>query len=358
MFSIDLPNLFSRDFVIGYFLPAVLFISASFGLVAGFDLLPVLPNLFPSAQASVLSSIAVIGLASILLGIFLLIANQDITSLMEGDWPFGLARFFSGKEKKRYRQLDCEIKQLDEARQPYLDKEEEVPADIRSKRNRLKLQMVDEFPDTEEFVLPTRFGNTVRAFEVYPRVMYGFEGQTRGWNRLIGVMPQEYRDLVDAAKAKTDFWVNLWLLSILMIFGYLAVVAYVRQIEVLWLPIAALMLAFFAARSAKKTAVEWGNLVRASFDIFLPELFSKVGFKTSGDGQREREIWTKFSQAVIYRSPATMPDRNELQQGEEQKVDGIIDQVRVWGGYKSHSDSERNASRLIDQIRAWEGYKS
>ena len=80
-----------------------------------------------------------------------------------------------------------------------------------------------QFPDEEAWLLPTSFGNTIRAFEVYPRVMYGLDA-IPGWLRILAVIPKDYRESVDNAKAQVDFWLNLWFLSILMIFEYVLTV--------------------------------------------------------------------------------------------------------------------------------------
>lgn len=85
-----------------------------------------------------------------------------------------------------------------------LEQGREFPDDRLMKRNRLKLEIVESFPDQERWLLPTSFGNTIRAFEVYPRVMYGIDSII-GWNRLLGVIPKEYGDLYNDAKTSGGF---------------------------------------------------------------------------------------------------------------------------------------------------------
>ena len=101
----------------------------------------------------------------------------------------------------------------------------------------LRRRKVEEFPPSEVEVRPTIFGNRVAAFESYPSVMYGLE-PTKGWNRLLGVIPNEYRALIDDARTYTDFWVNLWLFGIVFLIEYVAFAVYVVGVfGTIWLPL-------------------------------------------------------------------------------------------------------------------------
>jgi hypothetical protein len=53
-------------------------------------------------------------------------------------------------------------------------------------------------------------------------------------------------------------------------------------------------------------ALEWGNYIKASFDVFLPELYKKLGFKYPLTRDEERENWMRFGQAIIYRYKSYM----------------------------------------------------
>ena len=61
---------------------------------------------------------------------------------------------------------------------------------------------------------------------------------------------------------------------------------------------------------AQSAAVEWGNFVKASFDLFLPDLRDKLGLDGAVSADEEREVWRKLSQAYIYGNPKYMPRRN------------------------------------------------
>ena len=57
---------------------------------------------------------------------------------------------------------------------------------------------------------------------------------------------------------------------------------------------------------ARKAAEGWGEWVKASFDVFLPELRAKLGFSPPETMEQEQELWKGFSQAIIYRYPSAI----------------------------------------------------
>ena len=167
------------------------------------------------------------------------------------------------------------------------------------------LKRAMQFPDQERWLLPTAFGNAIRAFEVYPRVMYGLES-VQGWARLLAVIPKEYREFVDTAKARTDFWVNLWFLSLLTIVEYMGASFYTDEFKIPLVLGGAFVSSFIASRKARKAAYQWGEWIKASFDVFLAEFRTKLGFLPPATIEQEQDIWTAFSQAIIYRRPDSM----------------------------------------------------
>jgi hypothetical protein len=70
------------------------------------------------------------------------------------------------------------------------------------------------------------------------------------------------------------------------------------------------VVAFFAAWRAKSAAVQWGDLVKASFDLFLPDLWTKLGFAPAEDAKKERASWEDFGWAVKFRYAHFLPKRH------------------------------------------------
>ncbi len=217
MFS-ELPKLFDRNFALGYFLPSTLYLVATLYLLDRYNLIS---NLINQLQADLLVGTSVIGLISWLVAILLLGANRSIYRLLEGYGKINPLKLFLGIEKWRYKRALNEIENLDNKFREYQEKDKPLSTDIRVKRNRAMQFLAEKFPDGIEWLLPTPFGNVIRAFEVYPRVVYGIEA-IQGWNRLLAVIPKDYQDIIDNAKAQVDFWVNIGVLCVLSLFEYLA----------------------------------------------------------------------------------------------------------------------------------------
>jgi hypothetical protein len=102
-------------------------------------------------------------------GILLLATNRDLIRLMEGYGRLNPAHVFQGFERRRYRKLKDEILELNKIK----SEQKGFTHELNKKRTQLMVKLVERFPDEEDWLLPTAFGNTIRAFEVYPRVMYG-----------------------------------------------------------------------------------------------------------------------------------------------------------------------------------------
>ncbi|NJN65907.1 MAG: hypothetical protein HC884_03915 [Chloroflexaceae bacterium] len=274
-----LPELFERNFLIGYFVPVLSFLVASLFLLGEFGVLPptLTTNLTITSEVDALIGVTVIGLLTWVVSIFLLAMNRDIVRVIEGYGGWNPARVFAGLERRHYQRLCREISRLNEEYRACHDEGQLFPPQKHARLAQLLQERVGHFPDDAQWLLPTSFGNTIRAFEVYPRVMYGVDA-IPGWNRLLAVMPEAYAQLVDNEKAIVDFWVNMWLASLLCLVEYVGVALYTHTIVAPLLPPIALALLLFAYLRARSAAVEWGDMFKAAFDVFLPDLHRKFGF--------------------------------------------------------------------------------
>ena len=302
----QLTGLIGRDFVIGYFLPVAAFIAASLGLCVAFGVDPGGLDLTGRSlsETEVLVASTLLALASALGGVLLLALNREIVRLMEG-YPY---RRLNGFQRWRYRRLSALVSTIRAEREALRKEGEKLSPKRRDDLEKAVFKLARGFPDEEKWVLPTALGNAIRAFEVYPRVMYGLDA-IEGWSRLLGVVPTDYRTQINAAKTQMDFWVNLWLLAILFLPEYAAFAYYGDGVKVPWAALAAVIVAFFAASRAKSAAIQWGDLAKASFDLFLPELWNKLGFESADFADKERATWESFGWAIHYRAPRYLPKR-------------------------------------------------
>jgi hypothetical protein len=311
MFS-ELPKLFDRNFAVGFFLPIAIFVTLS-GLILsqyGFA-----PNIIAYVATDLLVGTTLLGLLSWVGGILLLAVNRDLYRLMEGYGKYNPVKLFAWFEKRRYGQAVSELEKLDEEYRTCYAAKTEFPAKSRTRRNQLMRQLAEEFPDKEEFLLPTPFGNVLRSFEIYPRVMYGLES-IDGWGRLLTVIPKDYIELIDAAKSQVDFWINMAVVFILLQIEYVGLVYIFGNHLNLWIVLLFIVLGTIPPLRATSAAREWGDFVKSAFDIFAPKMRESLGFNSPKDRDEEANQWTSFSQAIIYRLPDRIP---ELKKQEEEK---------------------------------------
>jgi hypothetical protein len=289
----ELPKIFDRNFIVSFFLPAAGFVLSGLGLMSGFGFSIQWPK-----GSTTLEATTGIGVASLVVGIVMLILNYEIYRLLEG-YPLERFTLFKKMELRRFRRERKMLSDLQKQRDVY--KAGEVPKSLTAKRTPLMREHAARFPDKEEFVLSTAFGNIIRSFEIYSRVIYGLDA-IPAWPRLQAVMTKEYMDIVNEAKAITDLWVNVLVLNFLLLLWYVTLVIYSGRMPFAWVPVVTIGLAAIAYWRAKGAAKGWGETVKAAFDIFIPDLRKKLEFPFPSNLQEERELWLKFGRVMVFRS--------------------------------------------------------
>jgi hypothetical protein len=237
-----LPELFDRAFLIGYLLPALLFLAAlgglfglslDLGLIEATDAAKATPGvaeMVPSGTSAtdVLAEAGIAAAVAWLLALALAALNTPLIRILEGyapplKWLWPLKRW-QVRRLKRVHDRITEIERIwerhDRGDEVLPDEGKPVPDGCRPgptlqellrERDRLLQRIACRFPDAESLILPTALGNAIRAFEVYPRVVYGLDG-IPGWLRILGLMPKGMLTIVKDAKTHFDLAVNLvWL---------------------------------------------------------------------------------------------------------------------------------------------------
>ncbi|HEX9812836.1 MAG TPA: hypothetical protein VGA88_12235 [Burkholderiales bacterium] len=290
MFS-ELPKLLGREFAIGYFLP-VLAIAAGgyigldhFGLADG-----IRQFLSKDVWAGTTLAVAVIWLSSLAA----MAVNRTVIRVLEGYGtinPIWALRFF---QCHAFDRMQREIEAM-----ASIDGDDSV-----RRRARLEAEFAARYPSRRDLVLATAFGNTIRAFEDYPRVIYGFDS-IEGWDRLVAIVPPPYREMIDAAKTKVDFSANIWFGALLLAAGYVGLALAWSRLPSAWYPLAALAIAWLAARSARANAYAWGVTIKSAIDVFLPELATKMSYRLPAKASEQRKFWRLLSQVFLYRDAPT-----------------------------------------------------
>jgi len=290
----NLPNLFDRNFAVGFFLPAVLIVFGIHLVLAVYELRPewlIVGNLrFTDA-------VVAFGLVWVV-AIFLMAINRSLVRLLEGyNWPDWLKDWAKHCFRKNAVPALTKQSKIEAARKR--GRTATIPKDH---GERLRLA-VEHYPDDERFVLPTPFGNRYRAIEVYSRVAYGLDA-VPAWPRLEAVMPKEFRESLASARSQLDFAVNVMFAGALILSVYVSI-GIIRcnfPSSSWWLPALSVGVLLLARSISLSALSVFGSYVKAAFDLFRPELAQKLGLSLPLDVAKEREMWTEVSRLMIFRS--------------------------------------------------------
>jgi hypothetical protein len=137
--------------------------------------------------------------------------------------------------------------------------------------------------------------------------MYGLD-PIPAWGRLLAVVPKEYIELVDSVKANVDLWVNLGVVFVLLQTEYVALVYITRHQLNWWIVVLWVVLGTLAPLRATSSAREWGEFVKAAFDVFAPKLRETLGIEKPATREAEFAQWQRYSQALIYRLRKELPE--------------------------------------------------
>ncbi len=328
-------HLFGRDFVVAHCLPAavllILFgaIFALVGLQAPWaepfvELLAAFKNADLKAVVTDASFVWTFGALLFfiwLLGLVLHSVNTFIVRFFEGYGTLNPLQCFRWLERGRLRRTNAYVEKYKASARA--NETREFTLEQKKSYYRRRLEQATRFPE-EPYLMPTRFGNTVRAFEDYPRLMYGLEGTT-GWYRLLAVVPKDYLMFISTARAQVDLCLNMALVLWICIVEYFVLCGMAfsdtfRLYPSPWLIVGLILWAWVAIKSASAAAAVWGEWVKGAFDVYLQDLRTKLAFDRFESADVERTLWVGFSQAITYRSPKKLPHRSQAAERAEENV--------------------------------------
>jgi hypothetical protein len=304
----EIPKLLGRGFLIGFILPSTVYCAFILAILQQNELVA-------EVSWETIAKASNAGLAALLIlfvAVLLLALNRSVVRLLEG-YPIDYFLFSAQKssklgkliwdkyQKKIRKHFNAEVQPiLDEMAR--LEQERETnPLAVSKLPNfqRELLKATRYFPDQAQHVLPTRFGNAMRAFEVYPRVVYGMES-IQAWNRLLLILPRTVVDRVQESRTPLDFNVNMIVLALPTV----ALIAYMAARHgyqnALW-SIAPIFVIVFCWMSLPNLAVQWGDMVRSVFDVYRGQLAREMGLTVPRRPHLEREMWISVSRMMSYR---------------------------------------------------------
>jgi hypothetical protein len=319
----SLPKLFDKNFVIGFYLPTLLALIATAWAFPSLAVLDPIRSLATSERK--LGDITYIAVIVWVIAVLLMSVNNVQYRVLEGylppvSWLF-LLRWWNRRRFRKlanqYDQLTCEWAQSGNA----------FAQEKRDRATKLRGRLVTSYPRDDKEILPTRFGNTIRAFELYPLQAYGADSIPI-WPRLASVISKEFAGFLDDARAQVDCFVTSTTLASFIAFASIA--ASIYDTDWLRLPpsgsqalhgmytffrpggprhiaiaAAALVVAALAYRRATARALAWGTLVKSAFDCYLPALIKQLGYTLPGDDAERREFWGELNALLLYERPMT-----------------------------------------------------
>jgi hypothetical protein len=373
-----LPKLADKAFVIGFLIPSVLFFAAVVFLFSDTRWAGSLLDGFHdkgNLRTLVYAVIAVAGLAFLTL-----LFNQLFYRIIEGyEWP--VSKMSRAREMRRFR---SDQDQLDSLGEEWNRLGDSFPAEKRRKYSALEREIVSKFPSKPHLILPTRFGNAIRAFEVYSKDVYGADAIPL-WIHLNTVIPKDYRIVVEEARASVSFFLNLLFFS-LIVFALAigravaslatdltgpSAWARISSCETLsFLPIAAiaLIICWLSYKTAIYQVYAWGQLVKAAFDCFLPDLAKKLGYELPSSGSEQYRFWQIVSRRAIYhrafdptewvrasRRPENPPEDDQEDHEKAKSPDGSrLGNNNDKSGHQSRATEAGGHSAVTDEDRSAE----
>jgi hypothetical protein len=305
----DIAKTFGRSFLVANLAPALLFVSANSLLVLNGSLIlakwTVWNHFFALKSDSQAGLLFVVG---VLISLMLQQFGIQLIRLYEGYYGrrTWLAKKSMNRLKVRYQQLVDEI------------------AELRAKGQRVGLK---EYNLSRQYgtgldILPTRLGNTIRAFESYVHTIYNIDPIT-GWTRLIGVIPKSYQEHLEKAQVDFVFVLNLSFLSAAL--GVVTIVQFFSSFydgSIWWQPflfsVAFFLLSYRLYRLSCLNARDWGEYVRSAFDLYRLDLLKQLGVSTPPtlSLRQEKGLWRLVQQHTFrVEDPGTPqpPDKLEFQ---------------------------------------------
>jgi len=292
----DFTSIFSRSFVIGFFLPAYVSLVALW-LFASSDFTP--NALEEYSQAT---ELLILGAVALVVGLALSGLSYNITRALEGyplervaTWPI-LRHLYRAAIYWQRRSYDRLLAIRDDTTKP------------KQARSRAARELDKFFPQSREALLPTSLGNAMRAFERHSNIRWGLDGVTV-WPRIEALLTAEERQAHIDARADLSLFLN----GTVGAFVVGVCLAYDKAVNVphpawdwpLYLIPFALMYGLYSF--SLNPALEWGAAVRASIDLHRLELYERLGVRKPRSFSDEREIAAKVNKALLFAHPL-LPD--------------------------------------------------
>jgi hypothetical protein len=240
------------------------------------------------------------------LALFLMIWNLSLYRILEGyTYPFSHISAMAERHRLVRKELNDRFEKL------YAEGND-------SAASPLKRRLTLDYPPMQDDVLPTLFGNRIRAFERYSNEIYGADGVTL-WPRLLTVVSKDFGEAIADAQAQVNCMMNLCFVALALgIAGLIRLLfeAFTQSVpepsDVSKLIAAVLIapaLAYATYLLASERVVGWGETVKSAYDCFLPKLAAQLGYAPASPESNREAFWGAIGQRFQYHLPTIADGR-------------------------------------------------
>lgn len=340
MFSTVLQNLktyfgdsFGQAFILGVFLPVLIFVSLSLALyleitqglgtaIAAWDKLSGL-NQFLLVLAEL---IFVLVLAYLIYNF-----QYSFIRLFEGYWPNWrpvnyLRGRFVERQRKRWNSLDDQAHSIWNTRPASAKKRSTTDGNVPSIWNtpemlkKVQIAKINEIMDQQlayyppsthlDQLMPTRIGNILRAAELYPYDRYGIDSPVI-WTRLIPLLKSDVLAPLQSIKIARDFMLLMSTLLVIFTLIWCPVLAILTNNWILFVLCAlGWPFAWLCYQNAVQSSVAYAEQLKAIFDLHRHELFDALGLDAPKNEDEERQQWQNIAYFFFRNLP--MPGKKVL----------------------------------------------
>lgn len=302
---------FGRNFLVASLVPSLAFFTISM-----LTLQPILSDDIKDLLGSKFNPMGESGLLlvllTVILGFTLTSLNTFVYKVFEGYvliWRLPFLRQGQIKQSRQLRKVHDRIaKKLSRLERGSLSRRAERKIeDLRSTQTALLARYDLHYPPTEEEILPTKFGNILKSAETYPTSRYRIDSVPM-WPRLIQVMPPAYYAKVDEASNQVSFLMNCTILAACYAVMTIGISVYFAVSQIfqpsenypleVWVYLGLFLLAITVSivflRASELVVLEYGYLIRSSFDLFRRQLLRQLDFVPPLTLAAEQSLWEQL----------------------------------------------------------------
>lgn len=165
-------------------------------------------------------------------------------------------------------------------------------------RRGIALERLGRYPLDDNQIVPTRFGNAIRAFETYGKTRFNMDSQIL-WHELLAVSPKYLQMEIESARSSVDFFVAMFYMSIS--FGVACCVIgsiYHFKLGILLLCLPAFLLSIVCHWLAIRAIDAWSYPIQALVNLGRAKLADSLGLKIPETLEEEKAMWglvTKYA---------------------------------------------------------------